>query len=78
MTDIRLDAADANELAELLTFLTDWLDQDRDRLTASLHSFVGTSGYTIGYDVDMLRSDLARFAFLLGDDGERLFGADRP
>lgn len=74
MTGIRLDAADANELAELLAFLADWLSHDDERFAASLRGYVGTSGY----DIATLRSDLARFAFLLGDDGERLFGADQP
>ncbi|HWR47802.1 MAG TPA: hypothetical protein VN327_09380 [Pseudonocardiaceae bacterium] len=39
-------------------------------LTGSLHRFVGSSGY----DLEGLHADLDRFAFLLGDDGERLFG----
>jgi hypothetical protein len=70
ITSPRLDAGDAAELAELLGFLADWLDGgDRPQLAASLHRFIGTSGY----DLDGLRADLARFAFLLGTNG----GAER-
>lgn len=73
MPAVRLDTADAAELAELLHFLGDWLAVDHDRLEASLQRFVGTVG-TVGYDVAELRRDLDRFTFLLGgDDGEALF-----
>jgi hypothetical protein len=73
--DLRLDATDAAELGELLTFLSDWLNgTDSNQLAASLHRFVGTTGY----DLTELRTDLARFAFLLGnDDGTQLFGHDK-
>ena len=68
---VRLDTGDAAELTEMLTFIGDWLDHDRHRLEASLHDFVGTTGY----DIDTLQIDLGRFVFLLGgDDGIRLFG----
>ena len=71
MTDVRLDAGDAIELAELLQFLSRWLARDRGRLGASLEEFVGHPAYNIG----QLRQDLNRFTFLLGgDDGEALFG----
>lgn len=65
---------DAVELAELFEFLHDWLASHHDkRIARELNLF---SGY--GYDVDELRADLARFAFLLGGDGERfVHGADR-
>jgi hypothetical protein len=71
----RLDLTDAAELADLLTFLSDWLDgTDNPALAASLHRFIGTTGY----DLDALRRDLARFTFLLGnDDGTHLFGHDK-
>jgi hypothetical protein len=75
MPSVSLDAADAAELAELLRFVGDWLAADHDRLDASLHRFVGSPGYDIG----QLRTDLARFGFLLGDDlggGETRFGVD--
>jgi hypothetical protein len=36
MPAMPLDAADAFELAELLQFLSGWLESDRDNLTASL------------------------------------------
>ena len=74
--EVRLDATDAVELAQMLAFIRGWISgPDQDQLAASLHRFVGVDGY----DLDELRSDLARFTFLLGeDDGEHLFGADQP
>lgn len=72
--DVRLDPTDAAELVELLTFIADWLDgrdaADTTTLTESLTRFVGHPGY----DLPTLQADLARFAFLLGDDGERILG----
>jgi len=65
----QLDATDATELLELLTFLSDWLEgRDAPLLASSLNRFVGNQAY----DLTTLQADLARFAFLLGDDGERL------
>jgi len=72
MPDVRLDAGDAVELAELLQFLTGWLARDPDRLGASLEAFVGHPAY----GTVQLGQDLDRFTFLLGDDGESLFGPD--
>lgn len=71
---VRMDGSDAFELGELLSFLGDWLDgNDSTLLDASLRRFVGTDGY----DLTELRTDLARFTFLLGnDDGTQLFGLD--
>lgn len=70
MPNLGLDTGDAIELAELLQFLNDWLASDRADLDASLTRFVGTRGY----DLQQLRADLDRFAFLLGgNDGEALF-----
>jgi hypothetical protein len=67
--DVSLDPSDANELVELLTFLSDWLNShDSELLTASLNRYVGNEAY----DITTLQADLARFAFLSG--GERLFG----
>jgi hypothetical protein len=75
MPDVRLDAGDAAELAELLQFLADWLARDPGRLGASLEQFVGHPAYGTA----QLRQDLDRFTFLLGaDDGESLFGPDAP
>lgn len=69
--DTCLHPSDAAELAELLQFLDDWLATDRDHLDASLTRFLGNRGYVLS----QLRTDLGRFAFLLGaDDGERLLG----
>jgi hypothetical protein len=69
---VHLDLADATELAETLTFVSEWLDgTDHTQLAASMARFIGTHGY----DLAELRTDLARFTFLLGhDDGEQLFG----
>lgn len=65
-----LDTGDAPQPAELLQFLNDWLASDSTRLDASLARFLGTHGY----DLQTLRTDLDRFAFLLGgNDGEALF-----
>ena len=68
-----LDADDAVELGELLEFLGDWVVRERSVLAESLGRFLGIDGY----DIDELRADLARFAFLVGvNDGELLFGGD--
>lgn len=68
-----LGAEDAVELCELLEFLGDWLDGASGVVADALAGFCGD-----GYRVGDLRADLARFAFLLGGDGERfLFGDDR-
>ncbi len=67
---IPLDVGDATELVEMLTFLGDWLDStDGPALNTSLQRFANTA-----YGLTDLQVDLARFAFLLGDEGERLFG----
>jgi hypothetical protein len=70
MPEVRLDLADAAELAELLQFLSQWLTRDPARLGASLEQFVGHPAYNVGE----LRQDLDRFVFLLG--GDALFGLD--
>ena len=72
MPKISLNHSDAIELAELLTFLADWLSGTRKHTLAdSLTTFVGHPAYSL----DELRTDLHRFVFLLGlSDGEELFG----
>ncbi len=71
MPELRLDAADAAELAEMLQFLDGWLARDPARLAASLEQFVGNPAYGL----PQLRQDLERFVFLLGgSDGEQFFG----
>ena len=71
MPEVKLDATDAAELAEMLQFLSQWLARDPDRLSASLAQFVGHPAYGLA----QLCQDLERFAFLLGgSDGEQLFG----
>jgi hypothetical protein len=54
----------------MLTFIDQWLTgPDQAQLTASLRRFVGIDGYNLA----QLRTDLARFTFLLGhDDGETI------
>jgi hypothetical protein len=74
MTTVHLDASDAAELTEMRTFIGDWLHHDRVQLEELLLNFVGDGSY----DLDTLHADLARFCFLLGDDGARLFGTGRP
>jgi hypothetical protein len=76
MAQMRLDAVDAIELAEVLTFLTDWLSGSQKHvLEESLAAFVGHPAYTTAE----LCADLHRFAFLLGaSDGEELFGQPAP
>ena len=71
MRPVSLNAEDAVELGELLEFLHDWSDYAPDSLAEWLLRFTGGAGYHIS----KLRADLARFAFLLGGDGERMFRA---
>lgn len=72
MPKICLELSDAVELAELLTFLTDWVSGTQKQILAdSLTAYVGHTAY----NVDELSTDLHRFVFLLGlSDGEQLFG----
>jgi hypothetical protein len=70
MPEMKLDAADAAELAEMLQFLSEWLARDPGHLAASLAQFVGHPAYGL----DEQRGDLERFVFLPGgSDGEPLF-----
>lgn len=71
--NVRLDAADAMELAQLLDLLRDWLASDHAQLSASLERFIGSPAY----NVETLRTDLANFVFLLGgNDGEHFSAPD--
>ena len=72
MSRVQLDVSDCAELAEMLAFIRDWLaGPDRVHLAESFHRFMGVDAY----DLADLRTDLARFTFLLGhDDGEQFFG----
>jgi len=76
MPQITLDPSDAAELAEMLTFLADWLSGSQKQILAgSLAAFAGHPACNI----DSLRTDLHRFAFLLGEtDGEELLGETTP
>ena len=55
----------AAELAEVLEFIYEWLsdNSDNDALRASLHRFC----FGV-FTIDELRSDIGRFAYLLGGD----------
>jgi hypothetical protein len=72
MPDLTFERSDANELAGLLAFLTEWINgADAETIASSLTSFIGSTSY----HVNTLRADLHRFVFLLGaTDGEDLFG----
>ena len=71
MPEVKLNTADAAELAEMLRFLSEWLTRDPERLAASLAEFVGHPAHGL----DELHQDLERFVFLLGgSDGQELFG----
>jgi hypothetical protein len=76
MPGITLDPADATEIAETLTLLTQRLTGSHKHVLAeSFAAFIGHPAYTTG----TLCTDLHRFAFLLGaSDGEELFGEPAP
>lgn len=67
---MNLNPADAAELTEALQFIAGWLGSDPGRLSASFRDYVGDPAYSL----QDLHTDLARFVFLLGGDGEELFG----
>jgi hypothetical protein len=72
MPDVKLDAAHAAELAEMLQFLDGWLARDPARLAESLEGIRRPPRLRPA----QLRQDLERCVFLLGgSDGEQLFGA---
>jgi hypothetical protein len=76
MPGITLDPADAAELAETLTFLTQWLSGSHKQTLAD--SFAAFTGHP-AYNTDTLCADLHRFVFLLGaSDGEELSGEPAP
>jgi hypothetical protein len=66
MSGINLALDDAAELTELLQFIDTWLANDPEHLNPSLHRYIGTPGY----DINQIRTTLARFVFLLGGDTE--------
>jgi hypothetical protein len=66
MTGTTLALDDAVELTELLQFIDTWLATDQDHLNPPLHRHVGTPSY----DINRLRTTLARFVFLLGGHTE--------
>ena len=76
MPGITLDPSDATELAEMLTFLAEWLSGSQQQaLAGSFTAFVGDPAYNTG----SLCADLHRFALLLGaSDNEELFSEQTP
>jgi hypothetical protein len=76
MPGITLDLGDAAELAEMLTFLAEWLSGSQEQtLPGSLAAFVGHTAD----NADTLRGDLHRFASLLrASDGDDRFGEPTP
>ena len=67
-TPITLDTADAIELAELLEFLNDWLNDNTD-------AAANYQRYTYGIlTAKELRADLARFSLILGGNSHYLEG----
>jgi hypothetical protein len=76
MPAITLDPADAAEIAETLTLLTQWLSgSHKQTLADSFTAFIGHPTYNTA----TLGADLHRFAFLLGaTDGKELFGEPTP
>jgi len=76
MPGITLDPADAAEIAETLTLLTQWLSGSQNHALAdSFAAFIGHPAYNTG----TLCADLHRFVFLLGvSDGEELSGEPAP
>lgn len=73
-SQVQLDLADAAELAEMLTFISQWLAGPGQAQPAASfhHRFMGVDGDHLAE----LRTDLARFTFLPGHDGEGLVGTD--
>jgi hypothetical protein len=72
---VNVSPDDATELGQLLQFLDDWLATARGPVDDSLTRFAGCDAY----GVELLRHDLARFTFLLGEsDGEGLFSPSIP
>ena len=71
-TSVRLPAGDAWELAELLGFVADFLAKAEGPLLRA--DFAAHSAGA--YQLNELRADLARFAFLLGGDGDRFIDGD--
>jgi hypothetical protein len=53
MTTVQLDASDAAELTEMLTFISDWLNHDPVQLEELLLNFAGNGSY----DLDTLHAD---------------------
>jgi len=72
MPGVTLHPADAAELADILTFISDWLERDPGLFQPSLTAIIGHPAYT----TQNLRDDLDRFVFLLGGDGEQFLTSE--
>ena len=80
MPEVRLDAGDAAELAEMLQFLTGWLARDPARLAASLEEFAGHPAYGIGelhQDLERRRTPLRPTAAISSDGSTILLWPQR-
>ncbi|MEV4123399.1 hypothetical protein [Nocardia sp. NPDC049707] len=60
--DFRITTSDAIELAEMLTFIADWLASTDPIIVQSFNAFVGSDSYTL----TDLRASLDRFVGMLG------------
>lgn len=74
MTRISLDPADATELAGMLELISGWIAVHHQTLDPALAAYIGSDAYNL----DDLRNDIERFVFLLGGDGDALFGLIDP
>jgi hypothetical protein len=73
MPAIYFDHGDAIELAEMLTFIADWLSGgQKPTLDHSLATFAGHTAY----NTDQLRADLHRFVFLLDISAANSYSAN--
>lgn len=63
---VSLDTPDAEELADFLWFLSEWLTSDPEQLGDSLARLMASHPYGI----DMLRHDISRFRALLSAEND--------
>jgi len=74
MARTSLDLADAAELVGMLELISGWIAAHHQTLDPALAAYIGSDSY----DLDDLRNDIERFIFLLGGDGDVLFGLTDP
>ena len=70
VASVTLRADDIVELGELLEFLHDWIATCPEARASFRKFCLGV------FTIEEMRADLARFAFLLGSDGERYVHGD--